>query len=167
MALRGRKSKPTQLKVLEGNPGKRPLNKHEPKPIPVAPKPPGWLAPAAKKMWKHLAPQLETLGLLTAIDGPAMEAVCQSYATWVECEKFVKNNGFTIEIQKENDKGEIYTSYLQQRPEVSIGNKALHAFKAFCSEFGLTPSSRSKINTKPFEEDDDPMEAILRKQGGG
>ena len=29
MAARGRKPKPTALKVLEGNPGKRPLNDHE------------------------------------------------------------------------------------------------------------------------------------------
>ncbi|MEQ8198694.1 MAG: phage terminase small subunit P27 family, partial [Clostridiaceae bacterium] len=32
MAQRGRKPKPTAIKVLEGNPGKRPLNKNEPKP---------------------------------------------------------------------------------------------------------------------------------------
>lgn len=32
MAARGRKPKPTALKVLEGNPGKRPLNDHEPIP---------------------------------------------------------------------------------------------------------------------------------------
>ena len=32
MATRGRKPKPTALKVLEGNPGKRPLNENEPIP---------------------------------------------------------------------------------------------------------------------------------------
>ena len=32
MAQRGRKPKPTALKVLEGNPGKRPLNLYEPAP---------------------------------------------------------------------------------------------------------------------------------------
>ena len=31
MATRGRKPKPTALKMLEGNPGKRPLNEYEPK----------------------------------------------------------------------------------------------------------------------------------------
>ena len=30
MATRGRKPKPTALQVLEGNPGKRPLNENEP-----------------------------------------------------------------------------------------------------------------------------------------
>ena len=32
MAQRGRKPKPTALKMLEGNPGGRPLNTKEPKP---------------------------------------------------------------------------------------------------------------------------------------
>lgn len=32
MATRGRKPKPTALKLLEGNPGKRPINANEPIP---------------------------------------------------------------------------------------------------------------------------------------
>jgi len=35
--MRGRKSKPTSLKKLEGNPGKRPLNLNEPIPLQIAP----------------------------------------------------------------------------------------------------------------------------------
>lgn len=162
MATRGRKPKPTHLKVLEGNPGKRPLPQNEPKPKPIAPKAPAWLDPAAKKLWKHLGPQLELLGLLTAVDGAAFEAACQSYATWVKCEKYLKDNGLTVEVQKEGDDGNLYTSYIQQRPEVSIGNKALQAFKAFCTEFGLTPASRTRIDLKPLGEEIDPMEALLR-----
>lgn len=158
---RGRKPKPTHLKVLDGNPGKRPLNQHEPKPPPIPPKPPTWLGPAGKKLWKLLAPQLEKLGLLTTVDGPAFEAVCQSYATWVDCEKYLRKHGLTYSYTTENG-GE----YVQQRPEVSIGNKALQAVKAFMTEFGLTPASRSRINMKPPGEEDDPMEALLRKSGG-
>ena len=47
MATRGRKPKPTALKVLEGNPGKRPLNENEPKPERKAPECPSWLEPEA------------------------------------------------------------------------------------------------------------------------
>lgn len=165
MALRGRPNKPTALKVLEGNPGKRPINQHEPKPLPIAPKPPTWMAPEAKTMWKHLSPQLENLGLLTIIDGYSLAAACQSYATWAKCERYLKKNGLTLEIKKIDDEGNEYTSYIQQRPEVSIGNKALLAFRSFCVEFGLTPASRCRINTKPVEGGNDPMEALLRKSG--
>ena len=43
MATRGRKPKPTAMKELEGNPGKRPLNPNEPRPERKAPRCPAWL----------------------------------------------------------------------------------------------------------------------------
>ena len=43
MATRGRKPTPTAIKLLEGNPGKRPLNANEPKPAKKRPPVPnGW-----------------------------------------------------------------------------------------------------------------------------
>ena len=42
MAQRGRKPKPTAMKVLEGNPGKRSLNTTEPQPPKRAPRCPNW-----------------------------------------------------------------------------------------------------------------------------
>jgi len=58
MATRGRKPKPTALKVLEGNPGKRPLNLNEPKPEKKASKCPSWLEPEAKKEWRRMSKTL-------------------------------------------------------------------------------------------------------------
>ena len=54
MATRGRKPKPTALKALEGNPGKRPLNEHEPVPPKATLRCPAWLEAEAKKEWKRL-----------------------------------------------------------------------------------------------------------------
>jgi len=68
MAITGPKLKPTAIKILEGNPGKRPLNLNEPKPLQIAPECPDWLLDEAKKEWKRLAPELERLGLLTILD---------------------------------------------------------------------------------------------------
>ena len=53
MAQRGRKPKPTAIKVLEGNPGKRALNEMEPQPEKKAPKCPVWLDKEAKKEYSH------------------------------------------------------------------------------------------------------------------
>jgi phage terminase small subunit len=50
----GPKPKPTELKIIEGNPGKRPLNKNEPRPPRLSPQCPNWLLPEAKKEWKRL-----------------------------------------------------------------------------------------------------------------
>lgn len=73
--MRGRRPKPTVLKVLEGNPGKRPLPKHEPKPQGMA-EMPGWLRPGAVKVWNEYAPRLEGLGLLTDLDAETFGQWC-------------------------------------------------------------------------------------------
>lgn len=156
---RGRPKKPTALKVLEGNPGKRPLPQNEPKPTPISPECPKWLDREAKNLWKQLVPELERLGLITVIDGEAFAAACQSYATWVRCQKFFKKKN----PDTKKPYGMTFTTpngYIQQRPEVTIGNKALADFRAFCTEFGLTPASRTRINIKPTDKED-PMEALL------
>ena len=93
MATRGRKPKPTALKVLEGNPGKRPLNDREPVPPKGTLKCPAWLLPEAKKEWKRLAPALEAMGVLTMADLTAFEGYCQAYARWKEAEAFITQHG--------------------------------------------------------------------------
>ena len=92
MAQRGRKPKPTAVKVLEGNPGKRSLNTGEPKPEKKAPRCPAWLEDEAKKEWRRMAKQLEHLGILTEIDMAAFAGYCQAYARWKEAEEFISKD---------------------------------------------------------------------------
>ena len=91
MAQRGRKPKPTAIKKLEGNPGKRGLNEKEPKPKKKAPKCPAWLDEEAKKEWKRMCKQLEDLGILTEIDMAAFAGYCQAYSRWKDAEEFITN----------------------------------------------------------------------------
>src|SRR4051812_21402132 len=65
LVMRGRKPKPTHLKLLDGNPGKRPLNAGEPKPERRIPTCPAHLNPTAKAEWKRLARQMHVLGIVT------------------------------------------------------------------------------------------------------
>jgi phage terminase small subunit len=111
MATRGRKPKPTALKVLEGNPGKRPLNKNEPQPEKKAPRCPSWLEPEAKKEWKRMAKTLETIGVLTQVDKAAFAGYCQAYARWKEAEEFLSKHGTIFKTP---------SGYIQQVPQVSI-----------------------------------------------
>ena len=53
--MAGRKPKPTAVKKMEGNPGKRKLNTKEPVPAKGMPVCPDWLMPEAKKEWERLA----------------------------------------------------------------------------------------------------------------
>ena len=154
MGTRGRKPKPTALKVLEGNPGKRPLNKNEPKPEKKAPKCPSWLEPEAKKEWRRMSKILEELGILTEIDASAFSGYCQAYARWKEAEEFLTKHGTIFKTS---------SGYIQQVPQVSIAQTYLKIMKDFCSEFGLTPSARSRIHAAVDKKDtDDEMEQLLR-----
>jgi phage terminase small subunit len=73
--MRGAKPKPTALKFLQGNPGHRPLNEHEPKPR-VGCKKPDYLDEHASKVWDRLAPRLIQLGILTELDGATFALFC-------------------------------------------------------------------------------------------
>ncbi|KEI05970.1 phage terminase small subunit P27 family [Clostridium botulinum] len=154
MATRGRKPKPTALKVLEGNPGKRPLNIDEPKPKKKAPKCPSWFEPEAKKEWRRMSKTLEQIGVLTQVDGAAFAGYCQAYARWKEAEEFLTKHGTIFKTP---------SGYIQQVPQVSIAQTYLKIMKDFCSEFGLTPSARTRIKASTETgRSDDPMEDILR-----
>lgn len=107
MGTRGRKPKPTALKILEGNPGKRPLNESEPKPEKKAPKCPSWLEPEAKKEWRRMSKILQELGILTQIDASAFAGYCQAYARWKEAEEFLTKHGTIFKT---------LSGYIQQVP---------------------------------------------------
>ncbi len=157
MAQRGRKPKPTAIKVLEGNPGKRALSQYEPKPEKKAPRCPTWLEAEAKKEWKRTAKQLEQLGILTEVDMAAFAGYCQAYARWKEAEEFITKHGTIVKTP---------SGYWQQVPQVSIAQTYLKIMSRFCEQFGLTPSARSRIVTDNANESDDPMELVLLKGGG-
>lgn len=93
MAKRGRKPKPTALKKLEGNPGKRPLNELEPLPQVTMLRCPNWLEPEARKEWRRLAPVLIGAGILTGADAVPFAGYCQAYARWKEAEQEVTKLG--------------------------------------------------------------------------
>lgn len=148
----GRKPKPTALKQLEGNPGKRKLNRREPKPEKGIPPCPAWLLPEAKKEWKRLCENLGQLGILTKVDRAAFAAYCQSYARWKEAQEHIDQEGSVFET----DKG-----YQQQTPWVGIANTNQKMMLQAASEFGLTPSSRSRIVVADNQTESDEMEALL------
>ena len=152
--MAGRKPKPTALKELEGNPGKRKLNTKEPKPETGMPDCPKWLLPEAKKEWQRLAKLMNQMGVLTEVDMAAFAAYCQSYARWKEAQEHIDESGSTFET----DKG-----YQQQTPWVGIANTNQKLMLQAAAEFGLTPSSRSRIvaATGKGKDDGDEMEELL------
>lgn len=143
MPKTGPAHKPTALKLIQGNPGHQKLNRNEPKPRPIAPPCPAWLDLEAKREWRRIARELDSVGLLTTVDRAALAGYCQSWSRWRQAEMVLSAKGMTFETPN---------GYIQQRPEVAIAQKSLQLVAKFCTEFGLTPSARSRI-TVPERDD--------------
>lgn len=155
MGRRGPPPKPTPIRVLEGNPSRRPINENEPKPAEGIPAMPPHLDRRARRIWRDIVPELSRLGLLTVVDGEALAAYCTAASMAYNARKVLKEKGYTFKTP---------SGYLQQRPEVAILNKAMHLVKAFAQEFGLTPSARSRLSTDTAKEDD--LDRILGRKSG-
>ena len=97
----GPKAKPTKLRELEGNPGKRTLPE-EVESEPGIPARPTFLKGAAKKEWERIAPELYKLGLLSKVDRAALAAYCQAYGRCDEAERKVKKEGYLFETSNGN-----------------------------------------------------------------
>lgn len=134
----GRKPKPTAMKILQGNPGKRALNGREPPTSAGVPRCPEHLTPEARAEWRRIAPVLSHMRVLRTGDRAALAAYCQHWARWVEAERKIAEMGGALVIKTPS-------GCLIQNPYVGIANTAMDAMRKFLSEFGLTPSSRSRI----------------------
>lgn len=156
MGRRGPPPKPTRLKLLEGNPGKRRLPANEPKPRPVAPSCPRSLKLEAKREWRRIVPELDRLGLLAVIDRGQLAGYCQSWAIWVEAEEWLAANGRTYILRDEDGN----VRYAAPWPEVKIARDALADMRAFGARFGLSPSDRTRMTVPAAPEEDD-LDALL------
>ena len=77
------KRKPTALKIVTGNPGKRPLPENEPDPQGEVKKP-AFVKGKAGRLWKLRAPELERLGVLRSVDVEMFGAWCCLMAEFEE-----------------------------------------------------------------------------------
>jgi P27 family predicted phage terminase small subunit len=135
--MRGRRPKPTRLKVLTGNPGKRPLNEAEPRPEPCVPDCPTELSEVARREWERLVVELGPLRVITKLDRAALAAYCGAYALWAEATEAIQKFGAMIKSP---------SGFPVQSPYLAIANRQTEIMMRIASEFGLTPASRSRIS---------------------
>lgn len=139
--MKGRKPKPTAIKRLAGNPGKRPLNEGEPQPpVPTGtPYVPRHLNEEGRREWHRIVGILIEIGLYTEIDRAALAGYCQAWGDWVEAVRQVKSTGGPV---VKSSGGNMY-----QNPYLAVANRAQVELRKWLVEFGMTPSSRSRVTT--------------------
>ena len=134
---RGRKAKPTTLHVLEGtfNATRHAGRANEPRPTVAVPDAPPVVAKndIAAEEWKRICEELLSVGLITALDRGAIAAYCIAYARWCKAECEIG------ELTTTTEKSVIVN------PLVTVANQAMEQMRKFLIEFGMTPSSRTKV----------------------
>lgn len=121
---------------------------------------PIWFDDYAEEEWKRITKILKSEEFdFTSKDIKALEGYCINYSKWKRCEQYLFKYGLSIEI---NDEG-----YEQQRPEVSIANKAQQEMRSWMKELCLTPSARARVikskasATENYSDDDFKMEKMF------
>jgi P27 family predicted phage terminase small subunit len=128
---------PFRLRVLRGNPSKKPLRPEpQPKSAKTFPSPPIFLSEYAVYEWNRTGPELWTLGLLTILDETSFAAYCQAYGLWRLAEERLASEDLVAPGSERNK---------VQNPLLKIAGQAARDLIRFGMEFGLTPSSRARI----------------------
>lgn len=162
MGKRGPRPEPTQLKILKGNPGRRPLNTREPQAPAGEPSCPKHLTREAKAEWKRICGELAALGLLSIVDRAALACYCQSWARHVAAEKERDQRGDYIET----------ANGWRLAPWVRVSQDERKIMRSYLQEFGLSPSSRSRLEVDEFaaakakQTEDDEFDRTKRQFGG-
>lgn len=111
------KPKPTNLKIIAGNPGKRALNDQEPVYSEGDLAAPEWLSDEATAIWERLAVNLEANGLLTQVNRDLLAVYC-----------------------------DLIADYRAKRAEGKMPPMAqVSRMTSLAGEFGFTPSAASRI----------------------
>lgn len=139
--MRGRKPKPRRIKQLSGNPGKRPLEVEPRPPVPDrTPYVPRHLNKEGAREWRRIVNTLIYYGLYTVVDRAALAMYCQAWGRWVEAERMLKDTGG--EILTAQGSGNLY-----QNPWFHVVNKAWDQLSRAITEFGLSPSARTRVRS--------------------
>lgn len=144
----GTKPKPTALKLVTGNPGKRSLPKKEAIVALSEPTPPAFLCDDAKVEWGRVCSALFAAGLMTELDRAALSAYCAAYGRWAQAERAINQmagkDGIHAALLVRTKDGNAI-----QNPLVGIANKARADVVRFAAEFGMTPSARTRVTATP------------------
>ena len=142
--MRGRKPKPTYLKLITGNPGGRPLNFDEPEPQGDLLDPPPWFSARQRVLWSQTI-RVAPPGLLRILDSTVLEIFVVAKSLHETAAQNIEKYGAIVKVP--DARGHMASPYMRV-----LNQQALLMTKCI-SEMGFSPSSRSRVkvvgNKKP------------------
>lgn len=138
--MRGPRPQPTALRILRGNPSKRPINANEPQHVPLDSACPVELVdPVARTEWDRLAPMLTIRGQVTVVDRGTFIGYCLKYAQWQALETEARLHPFIVKAP---------SGYPIPNPALGMANRVFMLMLKAAAELGITPSSRSRVTAE-------------------
>ncbi len=158
MSNPGTKPKPTALRLLEGDKHTERINKNEPKPSDSSLVSPVWLTDEGIKLWNNYASVFKNLNTFKKTDEMSFATWCQEMGRYIELQGIITTKGYTTTNIRNGDKA---------IPEMAMARECLKNARALAIEFGMTPSSRSKLSVPDGSGETDPLEEMWKRKKGG
>jgi P27 family predicted phage terminase small subunit len=138
----GPRPQPTVVRLVRGNKNKRPVNDREPQ-LPVLKlDPPAELDEEHKAIWLDFAELLTNMRVLTIADASALMRLTRLKVRVEKLERDIDDNGYSYTTTDQQG-----NTHETTRPEVRAWGDADRRYKQYLTEFGLTPSSRTRVKT--------------------
>jgi len=133
----GRKAKPTALKLIDGNPGNRPINEHEPQPVKIYnPEPPEGFDNLQSAKWREVAGKLGACRVLTELDLDALEIYCREWVNLQNAISDVADRGKLIQLP---------SGGVMWNPSWTQLKHSQRTCRSLMAEFGMSPSTRTGL----------------------
>ncbi|HIC1917612.1 phage terminase small subunit P27 family [Citrobacter freundii] len=157
---------PTHLRLVRGNPSKRPINKNEPQPPKGVPPVPKHFDKQGKYWFKRMAEELDAIGVISLLDARALELLVEAYTEYRHHCETLDREGYTYAVYSDDDADEgkeREIRMIKPHPAAMMKADAWKRLRTMLAEFGMTPSSRSKVS-KDKPDDDDLLSQFLNSR---
>lgn len=129
----------------------------------LPPRRPEGLSPEAVDLWDEVVEELSRLQLIKVLDGAGLQTFVETWALWLQATREVQahvaeTGTVTVSNTSVRKDGTEHT-WQSAHPAIAVARNAQAAVRAWCSEYGMTPSSESKLRTPgvPDGEEGDPF----------
>lgn len=149
--MAGRKATPDAMKKLLGNPGRRPIKEDKTEVV-------QWIEPPeevkdrsrALKKWNEVCPELGAVGVLSALDGHALTMMVLAWADFLDAWDEVEAHGVLVDHTSATG-----VTTIKANPAIGVRDAADRRYRSVLADFGMTPSSRTKVERHPETEEKD------------
>ncbi len=144
MPRKGRPRKSPELKLIEGNRGKRPIPRADSSDFSPLGKPSEFLSASGLRYWEVLKSTVEANGIARASDAAFLELMCELYADYRASISELETHGAYYETTSANG-----NKIKRRHPALDMKRQTEKALISMFHELGMTPSSRMRLIAPP------------------